>query len=111
MKCTKCNDTGWYSYDHNHRQVCDGCCTHSRGFWLLKEHYGENNGKLCCSNGCGFIKEQEKHEMQVQWTECCGHTFPVRIPEDLEFAMGQDENFWKQVSGKRGKLIFVSEEG
>lgn len=51
--CRKCGGTGWYQYDHNHRTICDFCCTHKEGWWLLKEHYGSDNGKWCCRAGCG----------------------------------------------------------
>ena len=46
-------------YDEHHIQPCEVCCKHDGGFWLLEEHYGENNGKLCCKQGCGFTKELE----------------------------------------------------
>jgi hypothetical protein len=59
MVCAKCNGTGWYQYDHNHSKVCEVCCKHDKGFWELEEHYGEDNGKLCCLNGCGFTKDKE----------------------------------------------------
>jgi hypothetical protein len=58
--CLKCNGTGWYKYDHNHGKPCEVCCLHDKGFWLLKEHYGNDNGKLCCLKGCGYTKEAEK---------------------------------------------------
>ena len=51
--CKKCNGTGWYQCDHNHSTVCDECCTHDAGWWLLEKHYGNNNGKYCCKAGCG----------------------------------------------------------
>lgn len=54
MTCLKCNDTGWYKYDHNHSTVCDLCCKHDKGWWLLTEHHG-NAGKWCCKGGCGKI--------------------------------------------------------
>lgn len=56
-KCQKCNDTGWYAYDHNHGKICEFCCPHDQGFWQLHEHYGEKNGKWCCKAGCGFVKD------------------------------------------------------
>jgi hypothetical protein len=51
--CSKCHGTGIYKYDDNHATVCDLCCQHGLGWWQLKEHYGEKNGKWCCSAGCG----------------------------------------------------------
>lgn len=56
VTCKKCDGTGWFGYDEHHSQVCDACCKHDKGFWLLKDHYGSDNGKLCCLNGCGFTK-------------------------------------------------------
>ncbi len=66
-KCEKCKGAGWYQYsrfngDTPHSTICDECCTHSKGFWELKEHYGERNGKMCCLNGCGFTREKEEWE-------------------------------------------------
>jgi hypothetical protein len=55
--CEKCHDTRWYSYDENHAKPCEECCEHSDGWFLLERHYGENNGKLCCTAGCGTTKE------------------------------------------------------
>ena len=57
MNCKKCKDTGWYAYDENHSKVCEACCKHDQGYWLLKEHYGESNDKFCCKAGCGDIKD------------------------------------------------------
>lgn len=56
--CSKCNGTGWYQYDRNHSKVCDGCCTHFKGWWELTEHYaGYEKGKdnRCCLSGCGMM--------------------------------------------------------
>jgi hypothetical protein len=55
--CPKCDGNKWVQYDHNHTTICDACCTHSAGWWLLSEHYGEDNGKLCCITGCGTTRE------------------------------------------------------
>lgn len=55
MTCSKCNDTGWFQYDHNHSQPCYVCCKHDKGFWQLLKHYGEDNGKWCCLAGCGYL--------------------------------------------------------
>lgn len=57
--CPKCNGTGSYSYDENHGKICEVCCPHDQGWWLLQEHYGNDNGKLCCLRGCGTVKEQQ----------------------------------------------------
>jgi ribosomal protein S27AE len=56
-ECPKCLGTGSFMYDHNHRTVCDRCCTHNMGWWKLEKHYGANNGKMCCSAGCGRTKD------------------------------------------------------
>jgi hypothetical protein len=42
-------------YD-NHSSPCPDCCKHDKGFWLLKERYGEANGRWCCKSGCGYLK-------------------------------------------------------
>ena len=56
MTCKKCNDTGWFKYNHNHSAICDECCTHDEGVWLLQECHGEDKvGKPCCYKGCGTI--------------------------------------------------------
>lgn len=57
MECTKCEDTGWFAYDHNHSTVCDACCKHDQGWWLLTESHSYP-GMHCCRNGCGYIKER-----------------------------------------------------
>lgn len=54
MICPKCNNTGWYKYDHNHSTVCNLCCKHDKGWWILSACHGkENAGKWCCGAGCG----------------------------------------------------------
>lgn len=53
--CAKCRGTGSFMYDHNHSTVCNVCCKHDRGFWLLERSYGANNGKWCCFAGCGML--------------------------------------------------------
>ena len=58
-KCKKCNDTGWYNYDHNHSKVCEACCTHSEGWWELTEHYAgyiKDANNNCCKAGCGTMQ-------------------------------------------------------
>lgn len=59
VRCQKCYGTKWYSYDENHSKPCEVCCPHDKGWWLLEEHYGEDNGKLCCTAGCGMTKEPD----------------------------------------------------
>lgn len=55
--CKKCKGAGYYHYDENHGTICDACCPHDEGFWLLPEGYA-NAGNLCCRRGCGFTKEK-----------------------------------------------------
>ena len=57
--CKKCDGKGHYAYDDNHGKICEACCPHDEGFWKLEMHYGEDNGKLCCRRGCGFVKDEE----------------------------------------------------
>jgi hypothetical protein len=51
--CPKCHGTGAYMYDEHHGTVCDLCCRHDMGWWLLEKYYGDDNGKWCCRAGCG----------------------------------------------------------
>lgn len=57
--CPKCNGSGTYMYDHNHGTICDLCCRHDQGWWLLVQHYGASNGKWCCRAGCGTKRDDE----------------------------------------------------
>jgi hypothetical protein len=52
--CPKCHGTGSYMYDEHHGTICDLCCDHAHGWWVLREHYGKNNNKFCCLGGCGY---------------------------------------------------------
>ncbi len=56
--CNKCLDTGRYMYDSNHSTVCDLCCKHDGGSWLLTKSYAEA-GKWCCNIGCGHTEDKE----------------------------------------------------
>lgn len=58
-ECKKCSGTGWFKYDHTHSMVCGECCKHDKGSWLLKEHYGKDNGKWCCLAGCGLTRSEQ----------------------------------------------------
>lgn len=61
QKCTKCNGTKSYQYSTTgtpHSKICEECCPHDKGFWLLREGY-KDEGKLCCMAGCGFTKEND----------------------------------------------------
>lgn len=55
MLCKKCNNTGYYMYDEIHSTACPDCCKHAKGYWMLLDHYGVNNGKMCCLAGCGHM--------------------------------------------------------
>ena len=58
-KCEKCHGRGNYMYDENHAKPCEVCCTHSQGWWKLEEHYGDDNGKYACKNGCGTVIDKD----------------------------------------------------
>jgi len=54
--CEKCDGKGHYMYDHNHSIICDACCPHDKGRWLLTEDfsgYREGQETWCCTRGCG----------------------------------------------------------
>jgi hypothetical protein len=64
-ECPKCHGTGSYTYDQGrngryHGTICNVCCKHDLGYWLLLKHYGKDNGKWCCKAGCGHLKETEE---------------------------------------------------
>lgn len=67
MACVKCNGSGSYRYDEHHVTVCDFCCQHVKGWWLLAEHYGEDNDKLCCLGGCGLTVENDGTRPYTIW--------------------------------------------
>lgn len=56
-------------------------------------------------------------DFEVEWVKCCGHVYPVRLEESdiilepLYDEVGavklQAESYWKQLKGKRGRLVFV----
>lgn len=78
--CTKCQGKGWWQYDHNHSTICDKCCPHDQGFWLLEKHYGTRNGKWCCRGGCGFTRDFELHDGHAGAMEELGYR--KRIKDD-----------------------------
>lgn len=67
--CQKCNDTRAYAYDENHSKPCEACCPHDQGWWPLRKHYSEDNGKYCCGRGCG----------ETRWPEELGVDAPAFI--------------------------------
>ena len=59
VSCKKCNDTGWYMYDHNHSTICDICCKHDKGWFNVSEHqhgYIPDSDNACCLAGCGVMR-------------------------------------------------------
>ena len=60
--CPKCHGSGTFMYDKEHSTICNECCKHTLGWWELVEHYGKNNGKMCCLAGCGFVRLKEIDE-------------------------------------------------
>lgn len=56
--CRKCHNMRYVQYDDNHAARCPVCCTHSKGYFQLKRHYGDNNGKYACIAGCGEIVDK-----------------------------------------------------
>jgi hypothetical protein len=58
--CPKCHGTGEYMYDHNHGTICNECCRHDRGWWLLTQGYSgwrEGRETWCCVAGCGTKRD------------------------------------------------------
>ena len=53
--CPKCCGKGVYKLDGRHLAVCDLCCKHNQGWWLLEGAYGNDNGRWACKAGCGRI--------------------------------------------------------
>ena len=56
--CPKCHGTGAYNCEGNRTRICDLCCKHNMGWWLLEGYYGANNGKWACKGGCGLIVDK-----------------------------------------------------
>lgn len=98
--CPKCKGKGSYMYDENHGTICDLCCDHDKGWWLLKTHYGKNNGKMCCLTGCGktitwkaFMKISEKNKMYILTSDKDEAHFTAffRLNDAIE-----DKRHWKK---------------
>lgn len=53
--CSGCHGTGAYERAGGHFAVCDMCCKHFQGWWLLEGAYGADNGRWACKAGCGTI--------------------------------------------------------
>lgn len=61
--CVKCGGTGWYAYDATHSKPCEACCEHGKGWFLLLDHYGADNGRYACKAGCGTVRDVEPEEI------------------------------------------------
>jgi hypothetical protein len=59
--CGQCRGTGTWTPPNQkgtvHGYKCPGCCKHEKGRWQLVDHYGKDNGKWCCTSGCGKLWE------------------------------------------------------
>lgn len=53
--CPACRGAGVYSRGGGGLAVCDICCKHVQGWWLLEGAYGADNGRWACKAGCGTI--------------------------------------------------------
>lgn len=53
--CPKCRGTGVYRHNTQDLAICDSCCKHNHGWWLLEGSYGPDNGRWACKAGCGVI--------------------------------------------------------
>lgn len=53
--CPECHGTGTYERAGGNLAVCDICCSHCQGWWLLEGSYGADNGRWACKAGCGTI--------------------------------------------------------
>ena len=53
--CPKCHGAGVYPYSDRSTAICDRCCKHNQGWWLLEGAYGADNGRWACKAGCGVI--------------------------------------------------------
>lgn len=62
--CGKCHGTGTYRYDTRRIAICDLCCKHNHGWWLLEGAYGADNGRWACKAGCGRIVDTPPPELE-----------------------------------------------
>jgi len=53
--CRKCLGSGVFREDEGFMVVCDACCGHRQGWWMLEGLYGTDNGRWACKAGCGVI--------------------------------------------------------
>jgi hypothetical protein len=64
--CPKCHGKGYYHYDENHGKLCELCCNHDKGWWLLKDNYDKLNGRYCCKAGCGVTISTQQYESMLK---------------------------------------------
>lgn len=72
--CPSCQGTGMFQYTSHGTPgftICRRCCKHDRGFWQLKEHYREDNGKWCCLAGCGLKLTFNPDAFKKDYEEMC----------------------------------------
>jgi hypothetical protein len=62
--CSKCGGKGVYQLDSRHLAICDSCCKHNQGWWLLEGAYGADNGRWACKAGCGKIVDNPPPELE-----------------------------------------------
>lgn len=68
--CKKCNGTKSYMYDEIHSTVCDECCAHDQGWFLLGEGHGVDAGRLCCKAGCGHLSHAKPESTECINPDC-----------------------------------------
>ena len=71
--CHKCQGTGVYRQDERHMRICDLCCRHNQGWWLLEGSYGADNGRWACKAGCGIIVDAPPPTLQFLPRTSPGH--------------------------------------
>ena len=62
--CPKCLGTGVYQCGDRQVAICDRCCKHNQGWWLLEGAYGPDNGRWACKAGCGVIVDNPPPELE-----------------------------------------------
>jgi hypothetical protein len=62
--CAKCDGRGVYRRAESSLVICDLCCKHNQGWWLLEGGYGVNNGRWACKLGCGMVVDRPAPELE-----------------------------------------------
>jgi hypothetical protein len=62
--CGKCKGTGLLRQASGRFAICDRCCRHNLGWWLLEGAYGADNGHWACKAGCGTIVDEPPEEIE-----------------------------------------------